>query len=330
MSASSSARSAPSRQPPTSAAMRADRSGGLGRPPSHRSASSRRGANCHTACARSHIGVDTKIPSQSMNAVARLRRTRCCAALWVCRVLSRVIRSRIFAGQRPAHGGKSRDLTDGGPYVPVAHDLARSDGLGPSAKPVPRANPAQNQARLKIVAAPDHDELIVKPHRPFSLEVDDGVEIADDFRLVIIPQARRTGICTVRAPIRQIRCGAASDYPAAAGLTLGLVHSADVEFTGGNWRLDAACNAERAPVNVVAAGDDTQVRLTCNLPIGSLRTTGDHAFSLRWTKDEGSNISGRESVASRGPARGTGHRSSPSMTSGRRSMSPRAQDTSLT
>ncbi|WP_419943919.1 adenine-specific methyltransferase EcoRI family protein [Candidatus Poriferisodalis sp.] len=33
----------------------------------------------------------------------------------VRRVLSRVIRSRISAGQRPAHGGKSRDLTDGGP-----------------------------------------------------------------------------------------------------------------------------------------------------------------------------------------------------------------------
>ena len=75
----------------------------------------------------------------------------------------------------------------------------------------------QNQARLKIVAAPDHDELIVKPYRPFSLEVDDGVEIADDFRLVIIPQARRTGTCTIRAPIRQIRCGAVSEYPAAAG-----------------------------------------------------------------------------------------------------------------
>ncbi|WP_419946204.1 DNA methyltransferase [Candidatus Poriferisodalis sp.] len=35
----------------------------------------------------------------------------------VRRVLSRVIRSRISAGQRPAHGGKSRDLTDGGPKL---------------------------------------------------------------------------------------------------------------------------------------------------------------------------------------------------------------------
>jgi len=72
MSASSSARSAPSRQPPTSAAMRADRSGGLGQPPGHRSASLQTEANCHTACARSHIGVDTKMPPESMNAVARL------------------------------------------------------------------------------------------------------------------------------------------------------------------------------------------------------------------------------------------------------------------
>ena len=55
MSASSSARSAPSRQPPTGAAMRADRSGGLGQPLSHRSASSQTGANCHTACTRSRI-----------------------------------------------------------------------------------------------------------------------------------------------------------------------------------------------------------------------------------------------------------------------------------
>ena len=64
---------------------------------SHRSASSQTGANCHTACARSHIGVDTKIPSQSMNAVAR--------------------------PSVPEHGVARR-------YVPVAHDLARRDGSG--------------------------------------------------------------------------------------------------------------------------------------------------------------------------------------------------------
>ena len=141
----------------------------------------------------------------------------------------------------------------------------------------------QNQARLTIVTSPSHDELIVRPYRSFSLEVDDGVEIADDFRLVIIPQTRRTGTCTVRAPIRQIRCGAAVEYPAAAGPVLGLAHSADVEFTGGNWTLDPAYNSARVPVNVVAASGDTQTKLICNLPIGSLRSTGDHSFSLRWT-----------------------------------------------
>ena len=39
--------------------------------PARDSASSQIGVNCQTACARSHIGVETKIPSQSMNAVAR-------------------------------------------------------------------------------------------------------------------------------------------------------------------------------------------------------------------------------------------------------------------
>ena len=143
----------------------------------------------------------------------------------------------------------------------------------------------QNQARLKIVASPGHDELIVKPHRPFSLEVDDGVEIADDFRLVIIPQTRRLGICTIRAQIAQIRCDGTVVYPMAGNPALGLAHSADVEFTGGNWTLDAAYNADRVPVNVVAnASDDAQTRLTCRLPIGSLTSAGDHSFSLRWAE----------------------------------------------
>ena len=142
----------------------------------------------------------------------------------------------------------------------------------------------QNQMRLKIVASPGHDELIVKPHRPFSLEVDDGVEIADDFRLVIIPQTRITGTCTIRAPVKRIRCDAALEFPRATGPRLGLAHSADVEFTGGSWTLDSARNSARVPVNVVAASGDAQTKLTCNLPIESLRSTGDHAFSLRWTE----------------------------------------------
>ena len=41
----------------------------VGPPSNHRWASQHTGANCHTACARSHIGVATKIPSQSINTV---------------------------------------------------------------------------------------------------------------------------------------------------------------------------------------------------------------------------------------------------------------------
>ena len=142
----------------------------------------------------------------------------------------------------------------------------------------------QNRIRLRIVASPDHDELIVRPHRPFSLEVGEGAQITDDFRLVIIPQARLTGICTIRAPVRRIRCEAAIEYNAAANPVLGLEHSADVEFTGGSWTLQAAYDSARVPINVVVASDDIQTKLTSDLPIGSLRSSGDHSFSLRWTE----------------------------------------------
>lgn len=150
----------------------------------------------------------------------------------------------------------------------------------------------QNQERLKIVAAPDCNELIVKPHRPFSLEAHDDVEIADNFRLVIIPQASRIGTCTIRAPIMRIRCDPVVEYPTARGPALGLVHSADVEITGGNWSLGPAHGTERVPVNVVAASNDIPVRLTCDLPIGSLMSTGDHAFDLRWTENTAIEIAG--------------------------------------
>ena len=148
----------------------------------------------------------------------------------------------------------------------------------------------QNQARLKIVARPGHDELIVKPYGPFSLEVDDGVQITDDFRLIIIPQTRIAGTCTIRAPVKRIRCDAALEFPKAAGPAVGLAHSAVVEFTGGSRTLDAARNSARVPVNVVAVSDDSQTNLTCNLPMGSLRSSGDHSFSLRWTEGKAINI----------------------------------------
>ena len=126
----------------------------------------------------------------------------------------------------------------------------------------------QNRIRLRIVASPDHDELIVMPHRPFSLEVGDGAQITDDFRLVIIPQTRLLRTCTIRAPVKRIRCEPAIEYAEAANPVLGLEHSADVEFTGGSWTLQAAYNSARVPINLVAVSDDIQTKLTSDLPIG--------------------------------------------------------------
>ena len=51
--------------------MRSARFGGAGQSRTRESPSSQTGPNCHTACPRSHIGFDTKIPSQSMKATAR-------------------------------------------------------------------------------------------------------------------------------------------------------------------------------------------------------------------------------------------------------------------